>query len=60
MGKAKGKAATLFGHLYFQVILGVLLGILIGVVNPGLGGSPDLVVGLGGATDTKRICCGVA
>jgi DAACS family dicarboxylate/amino acid:cation (Na+ or H+) symporter/aerobic C4-dicarboxylate transport protein len=39
MGKAKGKVATLFSHLYFQVILGVLLGILIGVVNPGLGGS---------------------
>ena len=39
MGKAKGKVATLFSHLYFQVILGVLLGILIGVLNPGWGES---------------------
>jgi aerobic C4-dicarboxylate transport protein len=39
MGKTRGKAATLFGHLYFQVILGVLLGVIIGYLNPSLGES---------------------
>ena len=39
MAKVRGKAATLFRHLYFQVILGVLLGILIGYLNPGVGES---------------------
>ena len=39
MGKAKGKVATLFSHLYFQVILGVLLGIAIGFFSPGWGES---------------------
>jgi aerobic C4-dicarboxylate transport protein len=33
----KGRLATLFGHLYFQVILGTLLGILVGFLKPGLG-----------------------
>src|SRR6202451_2911519 len=39
MGKTRGRAATLFGHLYFQVILGVLLGVIIGFLNPSLGES---------------------
>ena len=39
MAKTRGKAATLFGHLYFQVILGVLLGVIIGFLNPALGES---------------------
>ena len=39
MGKPHGKAATLFSHLYFQVLLGVLLGVIIGYLNPGLGES---------------------
>src|SRR5580704_1032823 len=39
MAKTRGKAAILFGHLYFQVILGVLLGVLIGFLNPSLGES---------------------
>src|SRR5580698_4477490 len=39
MGKTRGRAATLFGHLYFQVILGVLLGIIIGFLNPVVGES---------------------
>src|SRR5260221_9078464 len=39
MGKPRSKAATLFGHLYFQVILGVLLGVIIGFLNPSLGES---------------------
>ncbi|HXI84397.1 MAG TPA: C4-dicarboxylate transporter DctA [Verrucomicrobiae bacterium] len=39
MDKPRSKAATLFGHLYFQVILGVLLGVIIGRVNPVLGES---------------------
>jgi aerobic C4-dicarboxylate transport protein len=39
MGKTRGKAATLFGHLYFQVILGVLVGVIIGFLNPSLGES---------------------
>src|SRR5664280_935684 len=33
----KGKLATLFSHLYFQVVFCVLLGILIGVVRPDWG-----------------------
>ena len=37
MTKAKGKVATLFSHLYFQVVLGVLIGIIIGLVNPRVG-----------------------
>src|SRR5882724_3711820 len=39
MGKTRGKVATLFGHLYFQVILGVLLGVIIGFLNPAVGES---------------------
>ncbi len=39
MSKTRGKAATVFGHLYFQVILGVMLGVVIGFLNPGLGES---------------------
>src|SRR5580698_9573424 len=39
MGKTRGRAATLFGHLYFQVILGVLLGVIIGFLTPSLGES---------------------
>src|SRR5947207_11685980 len=39
MGKTRGKTATLFGHLYFQVILGVLLGVIIGFLNPATGES---------------------
>src|SRR6266403_1519656 len=39
MDKTRGKAATLFGHLYFQVILGVLLGVIIGYLNPSPGES---------------------
>jgi aerobic C4-dicarboxylate transport protein len=35
--KPKGRLATLFGQLYFQVIVGALLGILVGFLNPGLG-----------------------
>lgn len=34
MATTKGKLATLFGHLYFQVILCVFVGILVGVVKP--------------------------
>ena len=37
MGNPRGKTATLFSHLYFQVLLGVLLGVIIGFLNPGLG-----------------------
>ena len=37
MEKARGKLATLFRHLYFQVILAVLLGILIGFLRPDWG-----------------------
>src|SRR5262249_37868062 len=33
----KGRLVTLFGHLYFQVILGAVLGILVGFLKPGLG-----------------------
>ena len=39
MVKTRGKAVTLFSHLYFQVLLGVLLGVIIGFLNPGLGES---------------------
>jgi aerobic C4-dicarboxylate transport protein len=39
MDRPKIKAATLFGQLYFQVILGVLLGIAIGCLFPRLGES---------------------
>ena len=39
MRKPKSKAAALFSHLYFQVIVAVLLGILIGVLNPHWGES---------------------
>jgi Na+/H+-dicarboxylate symporter len=39
MAGTKGKLATLFGHLYFQVILAVLLGIIIGFLQPTLGES---------------------
>jgi aerobic C4-dicarboxylate transport protein len=35
----KSKVATLFSHLYFQVIVAVLLGVLIGFVNPHWGES---------------------
>ena len=34
MRPPKSKVATLFSHLYFQVIVAVLLGILVGFVNP--------------------------
>lgn len=37
MEKTRGKLATLFRHLYFQVILAVLLGILIGFLRPDWG-----------------------
>ncbi|MGA2139870.1 MAG: cation:dicarboxylase symporter family transporter, partial [Verrucomicrobiia bacterium] len=39
MAITKGKLATLFSHLYFQVILAVLLGIIIGVLKPEWGES---------------------
>jgi aerobic C4-dicarboxylate transport protein len=39
MDKTRGKTATLFSHLYFQVILGVLLGVIIGHFNPVVGES---------------------
>jgi DAACS family dicarboxylate/amino acid:cation (Na+ or H+) symporter/aerobic C4-dicarboxylate transport protein len=39
MAKANGKLGSVFGHLYFQVILGVLLGIIIGFLKPDLGES---------------------
>jgi DAACS family dicarboxylate/amino acid:cation (Na+ or H+) symporter/aerobic C4-dicarboxylate transport protein len=39
VGRKHGKTATLFSHLYFQVILGVLLGVIIGFLSPGLGES---------------------
>jgi aerobic C4-dicarboxylate transport protein len=39
MAQSKSKAATLFSHLYFQVIVAVLLGILIGYLKPHWGGS---------------------
>jgi Na+/H+-dicarboxylate symporter len=37
MDRKKGRIATLFSHLYFQVIFCVLLGIIIGVIKPDLG-----------------------
>jgi len=39
MAKAKNRIATLFSHLYFQVILGALLGVVIGYWHPALGES---------------------
>jgi aerobic C4-dicarboxylate transport protein len=39
MAKTRGKTATLFSHLYFQVILGVLVGVVIGYFNPVAGES---------------------
>jgi aerobic C4-dicarboxylate transport protein len=39
MTRPKSKAATLFSHLYFQVIVAVLLGILIGYLKPHWGES---------------------
>ena len=39
MNKPKSRIATLFGHLYFQVILGALLGVVIGCWHPALGES---------------------
>jgi DAACS family dicarboxylate/amino acid:cation (Na+ or H+) symporter/aerobic C4-dicarboxylate transport protein len=39
MGATKRKSASLFSHLYFQVILAVLLGILVGFLKPDLGAS---------------------
>jgi aerobic C4-dicarboxylate transport protein len=39
MAQSKSKAATLFSHLYFQVIVAVLLGILIGYLKPHWGES---------------------
>jgi aerobic C4-dicarboxylate transport protein len=39
MLKPKSKIASLFTHLYFQVILGVIIGVIIGVINPGFGES---------------------
>src|ERR1700727_648713 len=39
MGKARNRAATLLGYLYFQVILGVLLGVIIGLPYPSFGES---------------------
>src|SRR5579862_8690587 len=33
----KSRIATLFGHLYFQVILGALVGVAIGCWHPALG-----------------------
>src|SRR5579862_3073346 len=35
----KSRIATLFGHLYFQVILGALVGVAIGCWHPALGES---------------------
>ena len=37
MAKAKSGIATLFSHLYFQVILGALLGVAIVYWHPALG-----------------------
>ena len=37
MKTAKGKLASLFSHLYFQVVICVLLGILVGVLKPDWG-----------------------
>jgi len=37
MAKRKSRVATVFGHLYFQVVLAVLLGILIGFLKPDWG-----------------------
>jgi len=37
--KVKSRIATLFGHLYFQVILGALLGVVIGYCQPAVGES---------------------
>ncbi len=37
MDRTKRRPGSIFGHLYFQVIVGVLLGILIGVVQPAWG-----------------------
>jgi aerobic C4-dicarboxylate transport protein len=39
MARPKSKAATLFSHLYFQVVVAVLLGILIGYLKPHWGES---------------------
>ena len=39
MDKVKSRIATLFGHLYFQVILGALLGVVIGYCQPAVGES---------------------
>ena len=39
MAQSKSKAAALFSHLYFQVIVAVLLGILIGYLKPHWGES---------------------
>src|SRR5664280_998553 len=39
MAQPKSKAAALFSHLYFQVIVAVLLGILIGYLKPHWGES---------------------
>src|ERR1039458_10420764 len=39
MDKARSKATSLLGQLYFQVLIGFLLGIAVGYFHPGLGES---------------------
>jgi aerobic C4-dicarboxylate transport protein len=39
MNKARSKATSLLGQLYFQVLIGFLLGIAVGYFHPGLGES---------------------